>query len=232
MTGREGAAIVAPMRTFAEIAAIAAARKGSLDAVLAGASTPRPAAELAAIPDDRWLAQMARGIFQAGISWAVVETKWPGIEAAFHGFDPGRVSMIEGEAFDALLSDPRVIRSGAKIAAIRDNAAVLRADPGMGRRVADWPVEDFAGLVGGLARDFSRLGGTTGQYLMRFMGKESFILSRDVVARLREEGVIDGPATSAKALQKVQAAFNTWKAESGLTLNQIGRVLAQSIDAG
>ena len=220
------------MRTFAEIAAIAAARKGSLDTVLAGASTPRPDAELAAIPDDRWLAQMAKGIFQAGISWSVVEAKWPGIEEAFHRFDPGRVSMIEGDAFDALLSDPRVIRSGAKIAAIRDNAATLRAQPGMGRRVADWPATDFAGLIGWLFRDFSRLGGTTGQYLMRFMGKESFILSRDVVARLREEGVIDGPATSAKALQKVQAAFTAWKAESGLTLNQIGRVLAQSIDAG
>lgn len=220
------------MRTFAEIAAIAAARKGSLDAVLAGASTPRPEAELAAIPDDRWLAQMAKGIFQAGISWSVVEAKWPGIEEAFHGFDPGRVSMIEGDAFDALLSDPRVIRSGAKIAAIRDNAATLRAQPGMGRRVADWPATDFIGLIGWLSRDFSRLGGTTGQYLMRFMGKESFILSRDVVARLREEGVIDGPATSARALQKVQAAFTAWKAESGLTLNQIGRVLAHSIDAG
>lgn len=220
------------MRTFAEIAAIAATRKGSLDAVLAGASTPRPDAELAAIPDDRWLSQMAKGIFQAGISWSVVETKWPGIEEAFHGFDPGRVSMIEGDAFDALLSDSRVIRSGAKIAAIRDNAATLRAQPGMGRRVADWPATDFVGLIGWLSRDFSRLGGTTGQYLMRFMGKESFILSRDVVARLREEGVIDGPATSARALQKVQAAFTAWKAESGLTLNQIGRVLAQSIDAG
>ena len=120
------------MRTFAEIAAIAAARKGSLDAVLAGATTPRPPAELAAIPDDRWLAQMAKGIFKAGINWSVVETKWPGIEEAFHGFDPGRVSMIEGDAFDALLADPRVIRSGAKIAAIRDNAATLRANPGFG----------------------------------------------------------------------------------------------------
>lgn len=220
------------MRTFAGIAAIAEARKGSLDTILAGAAPVKTPEELAAIPDDRWLAQMAKGIFQAGISWSVVEAKWPGIEEAFHGFDPGRVSMIEGDAFDALLSDSRVIRSGAKIAAIRDNAATLRAQPGMGRHVADWPATDFAGLIGWLSRDFSRLGGTTGQYLMRFMGKESFILSRDVLARLREEGVIDGPATSAKALQKVQSAFNAWKAESGLTLNQIGRVLAHSIDAG
>lgn len=220
------------MRAFAEIAALAAARKGSLDAILATAAVPKSAAELAAIPDDRWLAQMARGIFQAGISWSVVDAKWPGIEAAFHAFDPGRVSMIEGDGFDALLADTRVIRSGAKIAAIRDNAATLRAQPGFGRRVADWPGSDFVGLLDWLGRDFSRLGGTTGQYLLRFMGKDGFLLSRDVVARLQAEGVITGPATSATALRKVQAAFNSWKAESGLTLTQISRVLAQSIDAG
>lgn len=219
------------MRTFAEIAAIAAARKGSLEAVLAGATTPKPPGELAAIPDDRWLAQMAKGIFQAGISWTVVNTKWPGIEEAFHGFDPGRVSMIEGDAFDALLADPRVIRSGAKIAAIRDNAATLRADPGLGRRIADWPVEDLTGLFQWLNGRFSRLGGSTGPYMLRFMGKEGFLLSADVVARLQEEGVISGPATSARALRAVQAAFNAWRAESGLTFNQISRALAQSIDA-
>lgn len=220
------------MRSFAEILDIAIARKGSRDAVLAGAMPVKSAEEIAAIQDDRWLAQMARGIFQAGISWAVVEAKWPGIEAAFHGFAPARVAMIEGDALDALLSDPRVIRSGAKIVAIRDNGAELAAHPGLGRRVADWPVSDFAGLLADLNTRFSRLGGSTGAYMLRVMGKEGYILSRDVVARLQAEAVISGPATSAKAMKAIQAAFNRWKEESGLPLNQISRVLAQSIDAG
>lgn len=220
------------MRSFAEILDIAVARKGSAEAVLAGAIPVKSAEEIAAIPDDRWLAQMARGIFQAGISWSVVEAKWPGIEDAFHGFLPGKVAMIEGDALDALLSDTRVIRSGAKIVAIRDNAAELAANPGLGRRVADWPVADFAGLLADLTARFSRLGGSTGAYMLRVMGKEGYVLSRDVVARLQAEGVISGPATSAKAMQAIQQAFNAWKDESGLPLNQISRVLAQSIDAG
>jgi 3-methyladenine DNA glycosylase Tag len=220
------------MRSFAEILDIAVARKGSAEAVLAGALPVKSAEEIAAIPDDRWLAQMARGIFQAGISWSVVEAKWPGIEDAFHGFIPGKVAMIEGDALDALLSDTRVIRSGAKIVAIRDNAAELAANPGLGRRVADWPVADFAGLLADLNARFSRLGGSTGAYMLRVMGKEGYVLSRDVVARLQAEGVISGPATSAKAMQAIQQAFNAWKDESGLPLNQISRVLAQSIDAG
>lgn len=221
------------MRSFADILAVAAERKGGTAAVLADMPAVRPADELAAIPDDRWLAQMARAIFQAGISWKVVEAKWPGIEAAFTGFDPGRVSMIEGDALDGLLADRRVIRSGAKIAAIRDNAVFVRqvaAEHGsFGRRVADWPVSDYVGLLAGLGREGSRLGGSTGAYVLRFMGKESFILSQDVVARLQAEGVIDGPATSARAMKAIQHAFDLWKAESGQSFTAISRVLAKSI---
>jgi len=223
------------MRPFAEILAIAAARKGSEAAVLGDTSPPLSPQALAAIPDDRWLAMMARVIFQAGISWQVVERKWPEIEAAFDGFAPGPLSMMDDDRFDALLADPRVIRSGAKIAAIRDNAAFVRrvsADAGgFGRRIADWPGSDFAGLLAWLETNGSRLGGNSGAYVLRFMGRDGWILSRDVVARLRAEGVIDGPATSRKAMAAVQAAFDRWQAESGLPLTTISRVLAQSIDA-
>lgn len=221
------------MRSFAEILAIAAERKGGVKAVMAEIPAVKSASELAAIPDDRWLAQMARGIFQAGISWAVVKAKWPGIEEAFHAFDTGRVAMIEGDALDALLSDRRVIRSGPKIVAIRDNAVFIRnvsAKHGsFGRWVGDWPATDFSGLLTALTKEGSRLGGATGPYMLRAMGKESFILSQDVQARLIAEGVIEAPPSSAKAMKAVQAAFNKWAEESGQSLTVVSRVLAQSI---
>ena len=221
------------MRTFAEILDIAAARKGGADKVLAAVPVPKTADDLAAIPDRDWLAAMARGIFQAGISWKVVDTKWPGIEEAFLGFDPGRVSMLDEDAIDALVSDTRVIRSGPKILAIRDNAAFIRevaAEAGsFGRKIGDWPASDYAGLLDWLVKKGSRLGGSTGPYMLRAMGKDSWILSDDVVKRLVEEGVIDGPPTSRKAMAAVQAAFDRWRAESGQGLTTISRVLAQSI---
>lgn len=221
------------MRSFAEILAIAAERKGGVAAALADMPPVRSADALAAITDDRWLAQMARGIFQAGISWQVVETKWPGIEDAFSGFDPGRVQMIADEALDRLVADPRVIRSGPKIVAIRDNAAfvaqVAAASGSFGRRIGDWPVSDFVGLLAWLGREGSRLGGSTGAYVLRFMGKEGFILSRDVVGRLQAEGVISGAPGSARSMQAIQAAFDAWKAESGQSFTAISRVLARSI---
>lgn len=221
------------MRSFDEILAIAAERKGGADKVLAGVMPFKTADELASIPDDRWLAMMARGIFQAGISWTVVEAKWPGIEEAFAGFDVGRLSMMDDGWLDALLVDTRVIRSGAKIAAIRDNAAFIRrvneAEGGFARKVADWPAGDFAGLLDWLTTNGSRLGGNTGAYMLRQIGKEGYLLSKDVVARLVAEGVIGGPPTSRKAMAAVQAAFDRWRTESGQSLNTISRVLAQSI---
>jgi 3-methyladenine DNA glycosylase Tag len=78
------------MRSFAEIYARAAERKGgaaALEAMIAE-WPPKPTAELAAIPDHRWLAEMTRGVFRAGFNWRVIDAKWPGFEAAFHGFDP------------------------------------------------------------------------------------------------------------------------------------------------
>ena len=52
-----------------------------------------------------------------------------------------------------------------------------------------------------------------------------------VGARLQAEGVIAGAAGSARSMAAIQAAFNRWQAESGRSFNEIGRVLARSIDA-
>ena len=221
------------MRTFDEILAIAAERKGGVAKALEGIRQPLTADQLAALPDAAWLAQMARGIFQAGISWKVVEAKWPEILEAFQGFDPGSVSMLDEDGIEALVNDRRVIRSGPKILAIRENAQLIcdvAADYGsFGRRIGDWPDGDFIGLMAWLAKGGSRLGGTTGPYMLRQMGKESFLLSQDVTARLVGEGVIDGPASSQKALRAVQSAFDQWKAESGRNFNEISAVLARSV---
>ena len=221
------------MRKFDDILMMAVERKGGFDAVLGDISPPKLPGEIAAIPDAAWLAQMARGIFQAGISWKVVENKWPGIQDAFDGFDTGALAMMSEEWFDALLKDTRVIRSAAKIRAISDNAVFIRRvsrdHGGFGKRIADWPDDDFFGLLDWLQKEGSRLGGNTGAYTLRIMGRDGFMMSKDVVARLVAEGIIDKAPTSKTAKKAVQVAFNTWRAESGRSLTEISRVLARSI---
>ena len=76
----------------------------------------------------------------------------------------------------------------------------------------------------------SRLGGRTGQYLLRFIGKDSFVTSKDVVACLRDAGLdIAETPTSRKDLKKVQDQFNAWAQESGLPLTHLSRICAMSI---
>ena len=221
------------MRTFAEIFDIAAERKGGADALEQLLEPASSASELAKIPNDRWLAKMAQCIFNAGFNWKVVEAKWPGFEAAFDGFDPGRVAMYHDDDFARLVSDERIVRHGGKIKSVHENAIfvcdVVREAGSFGKFVSDWPNEDFIGLLDVLKKRGSRLGGNTGTYFLRFMGKDSFILSSDVTARLVAEKVIDKPATSKKALNQVQQAFNTWSDESGRGLTEISRVLAMSV---
>ncbi len=220
------------MRSFDEIMDIAADRHGGRDAVEAKLQRPKPQADLAALSDDRWLSIMTQSIFQAGFNWKVVEAKWDGFEAAFNQFDPGTCAFMDDETFDALLQDTRIIRNAMKIATVRDNAAFvlsLRDQGGAGQVLGGWPSDDFIGLLDLLKREGARLGGTTGQYAMRFAGRDSFILSRDVVARLVAEGVVDKAPTSKTALRQTQAAFNTWMAQSGRSLTEISRVLALSV---
>lgn len=224
------------MRKFEEILAIARERHG--EAAMhgyRGPARPKTAGELAAIPDDRWLSMATRCIFQSGFSWKVIDAKWEGFEAAFEGFDLGRWVMASDDDIAALLADRRIVRNGQKIATVPENArffaGISRQHGGVGRWIGEWPVTDHAGLVEALGRGGSRLGGATAQYFLRFMGKDGYILSKDVTAALIREGVIDKPPTSKKAMAAVQQAFNAWMEETGYPMTAISQTLARSIDA-
>ena len=220
------------MRPFEEIYRIAADRKGGSDTLESMLSKPKSTADLAAIPDNRWLATMTRCIFQAGFNWKVIENKWEGFEAAFGGFDVGRCALMDDATFDALVADTRIVRNPIKIATVRDNAAFLlelREEGGAGRVLGGWPSTDYAGLLEMLKKRGSHLGGNAAQYAMRFMERDGFVLSRDVNARLVAEGVIDKPSGSKSAMRAVQGAFNTWMDQSGRSLMEISRVLAMSV---
>jgi len=220
------------MRTFDEIFKIAADRHGGATALEAKLGKPTPSATLEKIPEDRWLAMMTRCIFNAGFNWKVIEAKWDGFETAFHGFNVDRAAMMDDVWLDELLKDTRIVRNGAKIQTVRDNAVFLqelRADGGVAKVIGEWPPEDFIGLLNMLKTRGNRLGGATAQYFLRFSGADSFILSGDVTARLIAEGIVDKSPTSKSAMRTVQAAFNEWREQSGRSLTDISRILAMSV---
>jgi 3-methyladenine DNA glycosylase Tag len=47
-----------------------------------------------------YLKTLSRPVFQAGISWRVIEAKWDGIHDAFEGFDPKKVAAFGPKKVD------------------------------------------------------------------------------------------------------------------------------------
>lgn len=225
------------MRSFDAITAMAAERKGGLDAleaVLAGTPSRGPAA-IAAIPDDRILAEMTRRVFNAGFSSKVIDAKWNAFEAAFDAFDPNACAHMTEARFDALTKDPGIVRNGAKIRSVPINAKLLlelaAAHGSAAKCFADWPDANYVGLLDLLKTRGSHLGGDAAMRFLRAIGKPAFITSTDMVAALIREGVLERPPGGKRDLAAIQDAFNRWSAESGRNLTEISRILAMSVDS-
>ncbi|RWM29599.1 DNA-3-methyladenine glycosylase I [Mesorhizobium sp.] len=222
------------MADFEKIRARAAKRKGG-EAALASLLGPMPDnAAVAKVPDDRILSTMAERIFAAGFVWRVIEQKWPGFEEAFLGFEPKRLLFQPDDFWHELASDKRIVRNPQKIKSVRDNAAfvdrVSREHCGFGKFLAEWPADDQVGLTAYLGKHGSRLGGNTGQYFLRWLEWDTFIVSSDMAAALRDAGLdIAESPTSKRDLDKIQAQLNQWSAETGLPRRHISRILAMSI---
>jgi 3-methyladenine DNA glycosylase Tag len=221
------------MIAFKAIRARAAKRKGG-EAVLASLLPKVPSQKaLAKVSDDRVLSEMAQRIFSAGFVWSVIEKKWPGFEVAFLGFDPRKLAFQPDEFWEGLLSDKRIVRNPQKIKAVRDNAAfvldIAKQHGSFGKFLEAWPAGDQVGLLELLGKRGARLGGMTGQYFLRFIGKDIYITSADMIACLRDAGLDISGATSKKDQRKIQDQLNAWAKETGLPYTHLSRICAMSI---
>ncbi len=224
------------MIDFDSILGRAAERAGGLAALLARCPEVKDAAQLAATPDDRYLSEMSRRIFRAGLKHSLVDAKWPAFEEVFAGFDPHRVRAMSDEAVEALLKDARLIRNGPKLRAVRDNAAALLAltdaqGAGFGAYLAGWPGSRIVELWDDLTGRFAQLGGNSAPMFLRAAGKDTFILTPSVGAALTHWGVVETAPKSKADRARVQAAFNAWAAATGRPLSALSVILALSVDS-
>ncbi len=223
------------MEPFSSIYERAAKRKGGNDALDRLLSKSGPASALQYLPDSDVLAEMTKCVFRSGFVWKIIENKWPGFETAFHGFDVTQCAMISDEEIETLQENTEIVRHGKKIQSVRANAQYVmsvRAEHGSyGAFLANWPEDDFIGLWDHLKKGGSRLGGQTGRFFLRFVGRDTPMFSKDVVAAMVAAGVVDKAPTSKKALQLAQDSFNSWRLESGRTYAELSRILALSVDS-
>jgi len=220
--------------SFKTILARAEKRKGGPKALEKLLPAKPNAKALEKLGDDRMLAEMTKRVFSAGFAWSVIEQKWPGFEKAFLGFKPAKLTFQPDDFWHDLLSDTGIVRNGAKINSVRDNAAfvqeIAREHGSFGKFLAKWPSSDEIGLLTLLNKRGSRLGGNTGMMFLRFIGWDGFVTSQDVVACLRDAGLDIAPEVKSKGdLAKVQAQFNAWAAETGLPYVHLSRICAMSV---
>ena len=177
---------------------------------------------------------MTKRVFCAGFAWSVIDQKWPGFEKVFLGFKPAKLAFQPDEFWHALLDDKRIVRNGAKIMSVRENAQfvqeIAKEHGSFGKFLSNWPASDEIGLLDLLNKRGSRLGGNTGQMFLRFVGWDGFVTSRDVVACLRDAGIDIAEEVKSKGdLAKVQAAFNVWAEETRLPYAHLSRICALSV---
>lgn len=221
------------MQSFQSIYRRAAKRKGGeaqLQKLLdTSIKTPR---QLKSIKDDRALATITEFVFKAGFVWKVIDHKWPNFEQAFWNFNVARCAHISADDIDLLLKNDGIIRNLQKIKTVPINALLVQETAkqygSFGAFLAQWPEDDFVGLLDYLNKQGDRLGSRTAQYILRFLGKDGFVLGQDGVGALIEAAVVDKEPTSKTALRKVQQAFNQWRDESGKGYTEISKVLAFS----
>ncbi|MBX6324229.1 MAG: DNA-3-methyladenine glycosylase I, partial [Rhodospirillaceae bacterium] len=64
---------------------------------------------------------------------------------------------------------------------------------------------------------------------LRMAGKDTFILTPDVVIGLQRAGALDGPPTGKAGRARAQGAFNAWAEETGRPLCHLSMILALSV---
>lgn len=218
------------MRKYEWIYQHALEQKGGVKALEALLPQAKSAAELAVVSDDRYLSEISRRVFRAGLKHEMVDKKWPAFEEVFYNFEPNKLVLMSDEALENTLQDKRIIRHWGKIKSIRHNALMLvevaQQYGSFGKFLAQWPTTDIVGLWKWLVKQGKQLGGNSGPYFLRMVGKDTFVLTNDVVAALVAQGIVDKKPTSQTDLQLVQAAFNQWQEQSGRPLCQVSRMLA------
>jgi DNA-3-methyladenine glycosylase I len=121
-----------------------------------------------------YLEVMSKSVFQTGISWRVVDSKWPGIQEAFQEFDPVVVAAFTIEDIDRLVRDTRIIRNRRKVEAIISNANRMleldRAHGGFRNYLRSHA--DFMALVKDLRKQFKFVGDMGAYHFLWIVSEE------------------------------------------------------------
>jgi 3-methyladenine DNA glycosylase Tag len=222
-----------PAEKFDSIYVRAAKRKGGEAKLESMVGKPLADKHIKEIGDDRFLAEFTKKVFQSGFVWRVVRQKWPHFEREFFKFDIEKILLMPDEMLEKKATNPDIIRNLNKVLTIRDNALMIKSiqqsHGSFANFVSEWDSTDIIGLWDFLKKNGSRLGGNTGPYTLRFLGKDTFLISQDIEGYFVARDLIQGSSRSKRSLTAIQNQFNTWQQQSGRSLQEISQIVSMSV---
>ena len=134
-----------------------------------------------------YLEVMSKSVFQAGMSWKVIENKWDGIREAFQGFDVEVVADFHEKDIEDLLMDSRVVRHARKLSAVVHNAQKMLelADAHGSFKQYLRSHGSFDATLQAIRRDFKYMG-PTGIYVFLYVVGEEVIPHDEFESRYRK----------------------------------------------
>lgn len=127
--------------------------------------------------DDAYFENMSRVIFLAGLSWKMIEDKWPNFKRAFVNFAVGKVAEFGEKDIQRLISDTSIVRNRAKIIATVNNAKQFRNiknEYGSFQQYLDSlnKSNNYASAIKELGKKFNRIGPSSARIFLYSVGED------------------------------------------------------------
>jgi len=126
--------------------------------------------------EDAYFENMARVIFLAGLSWKMIDQKWPNFKNAFKNFSIDEVAKFKENDVNRLMNDAGIVRNRAKIMAAISNAKQfqdVKKEFGSFKSYLDRldKSQNYALVIKELGKRFSRLGPSSARIFLYSVGE-------------------------------------------------------------
>jgi len=127
--------------------------------------------------DDAYFENMTRVIFIAGLSWKMIDKKWPNFKKAFQNFSIDKVAQFSDDDIEDLRNNPGIVRNRAKIMATINNARQfqnIKKEFGSFQRFIDSldKSNNYALVVRELGKKFNRVGPSSARIFLYSVGEK------------------------------------------------------------
>lgn len=127
--------------------------------------------------DDGYFENMTRVVSLAGLSWKMIDRKWPNFKRAFKDFSIDKVAKFSEQEVEQLMKDASIVRNRAKIIATIDNARQfqnIRKEYGSFRSYLDNldKSSNYASIIKELGKRFSRIGPSSARIFLYSVGED------------------------------------------------------------